>query len=72
MSGTTASAIARPKLVTRQQVAERTFAFHFEKPPNWTFKAGQALDLTLSILPRRMPREIRRRFESPAVPTKKP
>jgi ferredoxin-NADP reductase len=47
MSGTTASAITRSKLVTRQQVAERTFAFHFEKPPNWTFKAGQALDLTL-------------------------
>jgi len=47
MSGTTASAIPRSKLVSRQQVAERTFAFHFEKPPNWTFKAGQSLDLTL-------------------------
>src|ERR1041385_8585325 len=47
MSGTTASAIPGSKLVSRQEVAERTLAFHFEKAPNWTFKAGQALDLTL-------------------------
>src|SRR5258708_37546185 len=47
MGSTPTSATTRSKLVSRQQVAERTFAFHFEKPPNWTFKAGQALDLTL-------------------------
>lgn len=35
------------KLIRRQEVAERTVAFHFEKPPGWTFKAGQAIDLTL-------------------------
>src|SRR5580700_11947518 len=35
------------KLISRQEVAERTVAFHFEKPPNWTFKAGQCLDITL-------------------------
>ena len=44
MSITTASPV---KLVSRHEVAERTTAFRFEKPSNWTFKAGQALDMTL-------------------------
>jgi ferredoxin-NADP reductase len=35
------------KLVRRQEVAERTVAFQFEKPSGWTFKAGQFLDMTL-------------------------
>lgn len=35
------------KLMGRQEVAERTMAFRFEKPPNWTFKAGQFVDVTL-------------------------
>ena len=35
------------KLVGRYEVAERTMAFRFEKPPGWTFQAGQFLDLTL-------------------------
>ncbi len=35
------------KLVSRHEVAERTTAFRFEKPSNWTFKAGQFLDMTL-------------------------
>jgi ferredoxin-NADP reductase len=35
------------KLLSRQEVAERTTAFRFEKPPNWTFKAGQSLDMAL-------------------------
>src|SRR5258708_19065964 len=47
MGSTPTSATTRSKLVSRQEVAERTFAFHFEKPTNWTFTAGQALDLTL-------------------------
>src|SRR5437762_12166045 len=33
------------KLVSRHEVAEGTTAFHFEKPINWTFKAGQYLDM---------------------------
>jgi hypothetical protein len=28
----------------RHEVAERTTAFRFEKPSNWTFKSGQYLD----------------------------
>jgi ferredoxin-NADP reductase len=47
MSTSTASPVTLSKLVSRQEVAERTTAFRFEKPSNWTFKAGQALDMTL-------------------------
>ncbi len=35
------------KLLNRDEVAEGTMAFHFEKPPGFNFKAGQASDLTL-------------------------
>lgn len=35
------------KLSGREEVAERTMAFFFEKPPNWTFRAGQFIDMTL-------------------------
>ena len=35
------------KLADRQEIAEGTMAFHFEKPPGWTFEAGQAIDITL-------------------------
>lgn len=34
-------------LKNRQEVAHDTMAFHFEKPPGFHFKAGQALDVTL-------------------------
>ncbi len=39
--------IFKAKLKSRQEVAERTIAFRFEKPSGWTFKAGQFLDMTL-------------------------
>lgn len=35
------------KLLRRQKVAEGTLAFHFEKPPGWTFRAGQFIDMDL-------------------------
>jgi len=35
------------KLQSRQQVADGTMAFHFEKPTDWTFGAGQFIDMTL-------------------------
>lgn len=46
---TTASAalVTLSKLVDREEVAESTIAFTFYRPSNWTFKAGQFLDLTL-------------------------
>jgi ferredoxin-NADP reductase len=47
MTTTTAMPVAHSKLVSRHEVAERTTAFGFEKPLNWTFKAGQFLKVTL-------------------------
>jgi len=35
------------KVKDRTEVAEGTMAFRFEKPPGWTFKPGQYLDMTL-------------------------
>jgi ferredoxin-NADP reductase len=39
------------KLQSRQEVAEGTMAFCFEKPAGWTFVAGQFIDLTLIAPP---------------------
>ncbi len=39
--------IVTSKLLSRQEVAEGTMAFRFERPSNWAFKAGQYLDITL-------------------------
>jgi ferredoxin-NADP reductase len=47
MTTTTALFVAQSKLVSRYEVAEHTTAFRFEKPLNWTFKAGQFLKMTL-------------------------
>jgi len=47
MSTTAPSVAPLSKLLSRHEVAERTMAFHFEKPAGWTFKAGQAMDITL-------------------------
>ena len=35
------------ELRSREEVAEGTMAFHFKKPIDWTFKAGQFIDITL-------------------------
>jgi ferredoxin-NADP reductase len=35
------------KLKRRQEIAEGTMAFHFEKPAGWAFKPGQYIDMTL-------------------------
>ena len=36
------------RLAAREDVAERTVAFHFDKPRGFTFKPGQAIDLVIS------------------------
>ena len=41
------STVYTPKLAGREQVAEGTMAFHFEKPRGFEFRAGQAIDVTL-------------------------
>ena len=35
------------RLLSRQEVADGTMAFRFDKPIGWVFKAGQFLDMTL-------------------------
>jgi ferredoxin-NADP reductase len=47
MSTSTVPPVTLVKLVSSHEIAESTTAFRFEKPPNWTFKAGQCLDMTL-------------------------
>jgi ferredoxin-NADP reductase len=37
----------KSKLIRREEVAEGTMAFHFEKPSGFNFKAGQSADVTL-------------------------
>jgi ferredoxin-NADP reductase len=39
------------KLMGREEVAEGTMAFHFEKPSGFNFKAGQFADVTLTDPP---------------------
>jgi ferredoxin-NADP reductase len=51
MPDAAASPVTLVKLISRHEVAERTTAFRFEKPPNWVFKAGQCLDVTLLAPP---------------------
>lgn len=41
------SAYLSVKLKSREEVAEGTMAFRFEKPRDWDFKAGQSIDMTL-------------------------
>jgi ferredoxin-NADP reductase len=40
-------ASATTRLQSRQEIAEGTMAFRFDKPPGWVHKAGQYLDMTL-------------------------
>jgi len=47
MSTTVASRTFISKLNSRQEVAEGTMAFRFEKPAGWVFKAGQFIDMTV-------------------------
>ena len=39
------------KLMRREEVAQGTMAFHFEKPSRFTFKPGQLADVTLTDPP---------------------
>jgi ferredoxin-NADP reductase len=47
MSSPSKSHALPSKLVSKQEVAEGTMAFRFEKPAGWKYQAGQTLDLTL-------------------------
>lgn len=47
MSTTVTSLTFISKLNSRQEVAEGTMAFRFEKPAGWAFEAGQCVDMTM-------------------------
>jgi ferredoxin-NADP reductase len=47
MTTTQAPSVVISKFLSRHEVANGTNAFRFAKPPNWTFQAGQYLDITL-------------------------
>lgn len=47
MSTTVTSPTFMSKLNSRQEVAEGTMVFRFEKPASWAFKPGQFVDMTL-------------------------
>src|SRR5690348_5207639 len=39
--------VYQAKLKSREEVAEGTMAFHFERPPGFDFQGGQSVDITL-------------------------
>jgi ferredoxin-NADP reductase len=47
MTTTAAWPTFKAALVGREPVAERTMAFRFAKPTDWTYRAGQFVDITL-------------------------
>jgi ferredoxin-NADP reductase len=47
MSTVAAPSAVTSRLQSRQEVANGTMSFRFDKPPGWVFKAGQFLDMTL-------------------------
>ncbi len=47
MTATVAWPTFEAALIRRDLVAERTMSFRFAKPPDWTFRAGQFVDITL-------------------------
>src|ERR1700689_4692851 len=68
MTAATTPPIVTSKLLSRHEVAEGTIAFRFERPSNWTFKAGQYLDLTLLDPPETDSEENVRSFSIASAP----
>lgn len=44
---TTTATSATAPLIKHEEIAEGTMAFHFTKPPDFQFRAGQSVDMTL-------------------------
>ena len=47
MSTSVTGPVFKTKLVSRETVAERTMSFRFERPGDWSYRAGQSVDMTL-------------------------
>jgi ferredoxin-NADP reductase len=59
------------KLIGREEVAETTMAFHFEKPDGFAYKAGQFADLTLIDPPENDAEGSTRGFSLASAPSEK-
>ncbi|MDQ2680222.1 MAG: FAD-dependent oxidoreductase [Candidatus Eremiobacteraeota bacterium] len=58
-------------LKDRREVAEGTMAFEFEKPPDWSFTAGQFVDITLANPPQTDAEGNKRGFSISSAPYEK-
>jgi len=47
MSTDVTGPVLKIELVSREMVAERTMSFRFERPVDWSYRAGQSVDMTL-------------------------
>ena len=56
------------KLRSRAEVALGTMAFHFDKPPGFVFKPGQAIDLVLAATPGAEAQAARHTFSLASAP----
>lgn len=56
------------RLEGREEIAEGTMAFHFEKPTGFSFKAGQAIDVVLSDPPTTDTQSARHTFSIVSAP----
>lgn len=72
MSSAETCPIFTAKLKSREEIAERTMAFHFEKPVGWAFKAGQFIDMTLLNPSQTDPEAISEAFQSRAPSGRNP
>lgn len=69
MTATAAWPTFQAALLGRELVADRTMAFHFEKPADWTFRAGQFVDITLIDPPETDPEGDTRGFSISSAPS---
>lgn len=60
--------IFQTDLIGREMVAERTMAFRFAKPADWTYRAGQFVDITLLDPPETDPEGDMRGFSISSAP----
>ena len=68
MSSATTSPTSICKLQSRQEIAERTIGFRFEKPSGWIFMGGQSMDMTLLYPPETDSEENTRAFSIASAP----
>ena len=57
------------KLLGRTDVAKDTMAFQFEKPPDFVFRAGQSIDLSLVSPERETPQRLTHTFSIASDPS---